>query len=64
MVTAGVMQIGWATKDSKFLNYVCSMLLLSCVQVTVKMAFCCNGKPSVEAILIAKVAVNLNPPSN
>ncbi|KAI0217888.1 RING finger and SPRY domain-containing protein 1 [Lamellibrachia satsuma] len=23
VVTAGVMQIGWATKDSKFLNYVC-----------------------------------------
>ena len=22
VVTAGVMQIGWATKDSKFLNYV------------------------------------------
>jgi len=22
MITAGIMQIGWATKDSKFLNYV------------------------------------------
>jgi len=27
IVTPGVMQIGWATKDSKFLNYVCCHFL-------------------------------------
>lgn len=26
VITSGVMQIGWATKDSKFLNHVCSCL--------------------------------------
>jgi len=25
IITAGIMQIGWATKDSKFLNYVSSL---------------------------------------
>lgn len=27
VVTSGVMQIGWATKDSKFLNHVCAYML-------------------------------------
>lgn len=26
IVTSGIMQIGWATKDSKFLNYVSCLL--------------------------------------
>ena len=34
IITPGVMQIGFATKDSKFLNYV------SCVQSTVRMCRC------------------------
>ena len=29
IVTAGVMQIGWATKDSKFLNYVSDWSLIT-----------------------------------
>ena len=41
VVTAGIMQIGWATKDSKFLNYVskCAFLqsgLFSSVLTTSK----------------------------
>lgn len=28
VITSGVMQIGWATKDSKFLNHVCFWLCL------------------------------------
>ena len=30
IVTAGVMQIGWATKDSKFLNYVSVLYISIC----------------------------------
>ena len=36
LVTDGVMQIGWATKDSKFLNHVSTVYLISKVSNTTR----------------------------
>jgi len=34
LLTAGVMQIGWATKDSKFLNHVSYQLKVNLLKIT------------------------------
>jgi len=37
VITSGVMQIGWATKDSKFLNHVC--LFSACTVQLIQMFY-------------------------
>ena len=61
LLTAGVMQIGWATKDSKFLNHVSlesllleSLLLLTLVGFPLRskdvfFASCCSLIPFTRA---------------